>query len=72
MDYPASALRVKFKPLTGVSHTYRVWKIGSRWGWFVLGNSGVADTMEDAMRCAREYITMGVGGMTRESRHYYN
>lgn len=68
MDYPATATKVRFKPIGDRAYIYRVWKSGSRWAWFALGNSGIADNMEEAMRKAREYILMGVGGIARESR----
>lgn len=72
MDYPATAVKITFKPLGAPQHVYRVWKIGSKYAWFALGQSGIADNMESAMRSAREYISDGIGGMARESRQQTN
>jgi hypothetical protein len=55
-DYPSSALKITFVTMPTKKYTYRVWKLGSRWAWFALGQAGVEDNQEAAMRDAREYI----------------
>jgi hypothetical protein len=70
MDYPKSALKIKFKALGGKCHIYRIWKSDSGWCWAALGNSGAEDTMEAAMRTAREWILFGVSGLAKRGSEH--
>ncbi len=59
-NYPVSSLKVTFQLIAHQVHHYRIWWKNHRWYWAALGNSGIEDTQEEAMRSAREYI-MGIG-----------
>jgi hypothetical protein len=62
-NFPANAMVIKFKALGGKLVRYRVWSKDKHYYWAALGNSGREETLEAAMRAAREYILMGVNGL---------
>lgn len=62
-NFPSNALTVKFKALGGKLVRYRVWAKDNHYYWSANGNTGREETLEAAMRAAREYILMGVNGL---------
>ncbi len=64
-NYPENSVRVKFKPLSGRSHGYRIWENNNHWFWYALGNGGMENTQETAMFAAREWINKGTNGISR-------
>jgi hypothetical protein len=69
-NFPAYSMKVVFKPLSGKRVKYRVWAKWNKFYWAAQGANGEEDTLEAAMRSAREWILLGVNGLKSHSDYH--